>query len=98
MSKVVDFLGSQDALASLPRLGEFAHLERLLLDHTPITDAELVNLKELAKLTFLSLDETSVSDAGLEHLQGLIRLKSLRRLQHKGHRCRAEAPARTDRP
>jgi hypothetical protein len=49
----VDFVGSQEALASLPRLREFTQLQTLRLDHTRVTDAELVNLRGLTKLTRL---------------------------------------------
>jgi hypothetical protein len=73
----VDFYGSQDAQALLPRLIEFADLETLRLDGMPVTDAELANVRGLTKLTDLSLDNTPVSDAGLEQLQRLTRLKQL---------------------
>lgn len=49
--------------------------ERVILNETPVTDADLALLKGLPDLEELHLFDTTISDTGLSHLVGL---KSLR--------------------
>ncbi|MDB5348344.1 MAG: hypothetical protein JWP89_6721 [Schlesneria sp.] len=58
-------------LRSLP------NLERLYLDHTRVTDAELGQLSGLIHLEWLALNDTPISDSGLTHLVGLTQLQLL---------------------
>jgi len=52
-------------------------VNRVYLDNTQITDAELAHLRGLTHLQRLSLDGTQVTDAGLRHLKGLTYLTVL---------------------
>ncbi len=51
------------------------HLEMLIYNHAPMTDADLEQIAKFTKLTWLDLGETPVTDAGLTHLETLTKLQ-----------------------
>jgi hypothetical protein len=53
------------------------HLRRLILEHTPLSDAGLAHLKTVNDLQTLRVANTRVGDAGLSHLQSLPNLVTL---------------------
>ncbi len=62
-------------LAAFP--GTFAHLRRLSLENTNLTDASLVHVRGLRHLRRLSLHGTGITDGGLQHLRDLPSLEVL---------------------
>ncbi len=52
-------------------------VNRLVLDHTRISDAGLAHREGLTQLTWIYLSDAPVTDAGLEHLRGLTKLRAL---------------------
>ena len=59
-------------------MASVAHLSRLVLCGTDISDAGLASLEALDQLQVLYLSETQIGDAGLAHLAGLTRLEWLK--------------------
>lgn len=63
-----------------PGFSELVHLhrlERLILDRSYITDAELAAIGGLKRLTYLDLRYTRIGDEGVAHLVNLDQLKTL---------------------
>ena len=63
--------------SDLDVIGNFPHLQKLLLQQTAISDKGIVKLKKLAYLTHLNLYGTKVTDESLPNLSELKRLKKL---------------------
>lgn len=58
-------------------LTQLKNLRRLFLDHTTVSDQNLVSLNSMNQLSYLNLAETAITDAGLEKLSELKSLEQL---------------------
>lgn len=59
------------------QLSHFKNLERLHLDGSNVSDANLASIAQLPKLSYLNLYNSQVSDAGLKHLQDKANLERI---------------------
>lgn len=58
-------------------IGKLTALTRLSLEHSSVTDADLLQLKTLANLQYLNVAGTGVTVKGLSQLSGLTRMKQV---------------------
>jgi hypothetical protein len=76
-SVTVRVRGIPKSASKMMSLDELAHVHRLILEGTNVTNAALIHVEGLTQLQTLYMDGTGITDAGLEHLKGLTRLQNL---------------------
>ena len=73
----VDLRGKKVSSESFQILSGLPYVQRLYLDHTPMSDSDAALLREMGHLKELSLKYTKISDAGMKSLRGLPSLNVL---------------------